>query len=128
MAGALHGNGAPARTGTPSVDRNLKPLNLTSPRIASRRLTRAVTLLSRAGRQLDAASRLAPDKYHADRLRFLATGLRDLSLPLVRIASRLEKAAVSDLWRDHPVGGIGDNLPRRKIDEVLVIPEVGSGR
>ena len=62
-----------------------------SSRIASRRLTRAVTLLSRAGRQLDNASRLAPDKYNADRLLSIASGLRDLSLPLSRIASRLEK-------------------------------------
>jgi len=68
-----------------------RPLNPVSDRTASRRLTRAVTLLGRAGRQLDAASRLAPDNYHADRLRFLATGLRDLSLPLSRIASCLEK-------------------------------------
>jgi hypothetical protein len=62
-----------------------------SHRIASRRLTRAITLLTRAGRQLDNASRLAPDKYNADRLRFFAIGIRDLSLPLSRIASRLEK-------------------------------------
>jgi hypothetical protein len=62
-----------------------------SHRIASRRLTRAITLLTRAGRQLDYASRLAPDPYNADRLRVLATGLRDLSLPLSHIASRLEK-------------------------------------
>lgn len=68
-----------------------KQLHSSSPRIASRRLTRAITLLTRAGRQLDTASRLAPDKYNADRLRFLAIGIRDLSLPLSRIASRLEK-------------------------------------
>lgn len=60
-------------------------------RAASRRLAKAVTLLLRAGKQLDAASRTAPDKYNADRLRFFATGLRDVSLPLYRIASRLEK-------------------------------------
>jgi hypothetical protein len=62
-----------------------------SRRIASHRLTRAITLLTRAGRQLENASRLAPDKYNSDRLRFLATGLRDFSLPLSRIAGRLEK-------------------------------------
>jgi hypothetical protein len=62
-----------------------------SPRIASRRLTRAVTLLTRAGRQLENVSRATPNKYNADRLRFIATGLRDLSLPLSRIASQLEK-------------------------------------
>ena len=66
-------------------------LDTASHRIASRRLTRAVTLITRAGRQLEHASRVAPDKYNADRLRFLATGLRDLSLPLTRIASRLQK-------------------------------------
>ena len=64
---------------------------LHSTRIASRRLTRAITLLSRAGKQLDSASQTVPDRYQMDRLRFLATGLRDLSLPLSRIASRLEK-------------------------------------
>ena len=62
-----------------------------SRRIASRQLTRAVTLLGRAGRQLDDASRVVPDSYNRDRLHYIATGLRDLSLPLSRIASRLEK-------------------------------------
>ncbi len=65
----------------------------TSSRVASRRLARAVTLLSRASRQLDSASLFAPDKYNADRLRFLAGGLRDLSIPLSKIASRLEKGS-----------------------------------
>ena len=60
-------------------------------RAASRRLCRAVTLLFRAGRQLEAASNYTPDKYNSDRLRSLATGLRDLSLPLSRIASRFQK-------------------------------------
>jgi len=69
-----------------------KQSSVSSTRIASRRLTRAVTLLTRAGRQLDAASRSVPDSYNADRLRYFATGLRDLSLPLSRAASRLEKA------------------------------------
>jgi hypothetical protein len=63
-----------------------------SHRAASRRLTRAVTLLNRAGRQLDDAIRVAPDPYNRERLHYFATGLRDLSLPLSRIASRLEKA------------------------------------
>jgi len=63
-----------------------------SSRVASRRLSKAVTLLFRAGKQLDAASRTAPDKYNADRLRFFATGVREVTLPLHRIASRLEKA------------------------------------
>lgn len=62
-----------------------------SHRIASRRLTRAVTLLTRAGRQLDDAGRIAPDPHNRQRLHYLATGLRDLTLPLSRIASRLEK-------------------------------------
>jgi hypothetical protein len=67
------------------------PLNRTSNRTASRRLVRAVTLLNRAGRQLDSASHAAPDHFHRDRLRFFATGLRELSLPLSRVASILEK-------------------------------------
>lgn len=62
-----------------------------SSRIASRRLTRVIKLLTRAGRQLDDTSQVAPDKYNADRLHFFATGLRDLSHPLSRIASRWEK-------------------------------------
>jgi len=37
------------------------------------------------------ASQHAPDKYNADRLRFFARGLRDVSVPLSNIASRLEK-------------------------------------
>lgn len=62
-----------------------------SRRAASRRLERAITLLHRAGRQLDAASHAAPDRFHRDRLYNLALGLRELSLPLARIASRLQK-------------------------------------
>jgi hypothetical protein len=69
----------------------MAPLQNTSARIASRRLSQAVTFLFRAGKQLDAASRTAPDKYNADRLRLFATGLRDVTLPLHRIASRLQK-------------------------------------
>lgn len=66
-------------------------LERSSNRFASRRLTRAVTLLHRAGRQLDTASQTAPDRYNRDLLHNLALGLRELSLPLSRIASRLEK-------------------------------------
>jgi hypothetical protein len=62
-----------------------------SDRLASRHLTRALTLLNRAGRQLDGASNAAPDRFHRDRLRYFATGLRELSLPLWRVASILEK-------------------------------------
>ena len=69
----------------------MSQLNHTSKRHTSRRLTRAVTLLHRAGRQLDTASQTAPDRYNRDRLHTLAIGLRELSLPLSRIASRLEK-------------------------------------
>ena len=69
----------------------MEPLEITSSRVASRRLARAVTLLHRAGRQLDSASQAAPDRFHRDRLRFFATGLRDLAIPLSRIASHLEK-------------------------------------
>jgi hypothetical protein len=69
----------------------MAPLHNTSNRTASRRLSKAITLLFRAGKQLDAASRTARDKYNADRLRFFATGLRDVTLPLCRIASGLEK-------------------------------------
>lgn len=67
------------------------PLDPTSSRTASRRLMRALTLLNRAGRQLDGASYAAPDRFHRDRLRFFATGLRELSLPLWRVASIFEK-------------------------------------
>src|SRR5215469_11136886 len=63
----------------------------TSPHLASRRVTRAVTLIADAGRQLHSASRAAPNHFHRDRLHFIADGLRRLSLPLSRIASRLEK-------------------------------------
>ncbi len=66
-------------------------LHTNSHRVASRRLARAVTLLNRAGRQLDGASHIAPDRFHRDRLHHLATGLRELSLPLSRIVSVLEK-------------------------------------
>jgi hypothetical protein len=69
----------------------MAPLELTSSRAASRRLARAVTLLNRAGQQLDGASHAAPDRFHRDHLHFLATGLRELSLPLARIASVLQK-------------------------------------
>jgi hypothetical protein len=59
--------------------------------IASRKLSKAVTLLNRAGQQLDVASRNAPDRYNADRLRIFAAGLRNVAMPLSRLANRLEK-------------------------------------
>ena len=65
-----------------------------SRRLASRRLTRAITFLTRAGRQLENASRIAPDKYNRDRLQFLAIGLRNLSVPLSKIASLLQHGGV----------------------------------
>jgi hypothetical protein len=65
--------------------------SISSHRIASRRLTRAVALLYRAGLQLDGASQIAPDRHNRDRLHTLAVGIRELSLPLSRIASRLER-------------------------------------
>jgi hypothetical protein len=66
-------------------------LHTSSDRLATRRLSKAVTLLFRAGKQLEAASRMSADRYHSDRLQFFATGLRDVTLPLHRIASRLQK-------------------------------------
>jgi hypothetical protein len=62
-----------------------------SHRNASRRVARAVILLSRAGEQLQAASQTTPDRYSCDRLRFLATGIRELSIPLSKIATCFEK-------------------------------------
>jgi hypothetical protein len=62
-----------------------------SRRIASRHVAKAIILCCRAGEQLQAASQTTPDKYSCDRLRFLATGLRELALPLSRIASCFEK-------------------------------------
>lgn len=78
-------------TGTPSEERNLIPLHITSNRVASRRLMRALILLNRAGRQLDFASQATPDRFHRDRLHSFAEGLRELSIPLSRLASRFEK-------------------------------------
>lgn len=62
-----------------------------SHRIASSRVARAIILLSRAGEQLRAASQTTPDRYSCNRLRVLATGLRELSIPLLKIASCFEK-------------------------------------
>jgi hypothetical protein len=61
-----------------------------SPRIASRRLHRVVTLLVQAGQSLDDASRHA-DKHNPDRLYTLGRGLRDLFAPLSRLATQVEK-------------------------------------
>src|SRR2546421_6537564 len=77
-------------------------LESTSPRIASRRLTRAVKLLVRAGRQLESASLAAPDKYNQDRLKLIASGLRAISIPLCKIASHLERRGAAV----RPAGGV----------------------
>ena len=63
-------------------------------RLASRGVSKAVTLLFRAGKELEAASRNAPDRYNADRLKFLALGVREVTLPLHRLASHLEKGGL----------------------------------
>jgi len=60
-------------------------------RRASRQLGRALTLLHRASRQLEAASHSAPDRYNRDHLFNLSVGLREICTPLYRAASRLEK-------------------------------------
>jgi hypothetical protein len=67
-----------------------RQLKATSHRISSRRLSRAVTLLTRAGRQLDSASKVA-DRYNEERLRFFASGFRDLANSFSKIASQLER-------------------------------------
>jgi hypothetical protein len=69
----------------------MAPLNDTSSRTASRRLSRALTLLHRASRQLECASQSVPDRYNRDHLFNLSIGLREICLPLYRAASRLEK-------------------------------------
>jgi hypothetical protein len=63
----------------------------TSNRTASRKLVRAVTLLTLAGQQLSAASQTSVDRYHRNKFHRLALGLREFSLPLSRIASLLER-------------------------------------
>jgi hypothetical protein len=60
-------------------------------RISSRRLARALVLLYRAERQMARDSQAAPDRYHRNHLHCIASSLRDLSIPLMRIVSRLER-------------------------------------
>lgn len=60
-------------------------------RNATRRINRVQRLLAHAGKHLYAASKAAPDKYNADRLRSLAEGLRQLCIPLSIIAGRFQK-------------------------------------
>lgn len=69
-------------------------LHPSSRRIASRRVLRAVTLLNRAGRQLDSASKAAPDRHNRERLLFFVTGFRDLANTFSKIASQLERGGI----------------------------------
>lgn len=69
----------------------MKPLDRSSSLAASRKLARAVSLLSLAGEQLAAARHSSLDRYHRKKLHNFSIGLRELSLPLSRIASRLER-------------------------------------
>jgi hypothetical protein len=62
-----------------------------SHRIASRRVQRCVALLTCASTELYRASGAANDTHSRNRLRYLANGLRDIGLPLARIASHLER-------------------------------------
>ena len=63
----------------------------TSNRAASQKLWRAASLLARAGAQLSAASKASQHRHNRNRLNHLALDLRELSLPLSRIASLLER-------------------------------------
>jgi hypothetical protein len=66
-------------------------LDRSSGRIASRRVERCISLLACASTELHRASGATNDTYSRDRLRYLANGLRNISLPLSRIASHLEQ-------------------------------------
>ena len=65
--------------------------SISSPRVASRRVQRCITLLTNASTELHRASSAAKDPHSRDRLRYLANGLRDIGVPLSRIASHLER-------------------------------------
>lgn len=69
----------------------MRKVEHTSPRAASRRVARAVSFLTLAGEQLAAASHASPDRYHRNKLHSFSIGIRELSLPLSRIASHLER-------------------------------------
>jgi hypothetical protein len=60
-------------------------------RSASVRLARAVSRLQRAGKELLAATRATPDRYHQEQLRDLVTEVRTLSNPLAGIVTSLER-------------------------------------
>ncbi len=62
-----------------------------SHRIASRRVQRCIALLTCASTELYRASGTANDTYSRDRLKCLASSLRDLAVPMSRIASHLER-------------------------------------
>jgi hypothetical protein len=59
-------------------------------RLASRRLTRALTLLSLACGQLRQACNAAPDKHNRERLLLFASELQRVSNPISRLARRLQ--------------------------------------
>jgi hypothetical protein len=63
----------------------------TSNNDARLRLARVVRLLNRAGEQLQAARHASDDRYHRNALNEIVIGLRDVSLPLSRIASSLKR-------------------------------------
>lgn len=69
----------------------MKRLDPSSNRIASRRLERALAFLNRAGQQFDAASHAAINQQDRDHFRSLASGIRELYIPLCKTASRLER-------------------------------------
>jgi hypothetical protein len=71
------------------VDKNYSAS--TSRRVASRKLARSLAYLHSAERQMASASQAEPNRYHQDRLRFITDGLSELSIPLTRIVSRLER-------------------------------------
>ena len=65
-----------------------------SNRIASRRFERALAYLNRAGRNFDAASEAATTQADRDHFRALASGVRELCIPLCRTASRLQRGGL----------------------------------
>jgi hypothetical protein len=66
-------------------------LNLSPHKTASPPLRRALTLLFRACKEISSAIRVAPDEYHRQCLHCLAAEVKDLSLPLARVAARIAK-------------------------------------
>jgi hypothetical protein len=62
-----------------------------SPRLASRRVQRCIALLKCASTELYRASGAANDTHSRNRLKCLASSLRNLAVPMSRIASHLER-------------------------------------